>query len=73
MSLHSVLIYERDRESGSSLRELLAAWGYQAIVADDLHDALKAVHEFKPSLVVDAGSIGPEEEFALVRKIPNRP
>jgi len=69
MSSHSVLIYERDRESGSSLRDLLATWGYQAIVADDLHDAIQAVNEFKPSLVVDGGSSGSEEDFALVRRI----
>src|SRR5262245_41910118 len=69
MSSHSVLIYERDRQSGASLRDLLASWGYQAIVADDLQDALKAVNEFQPTLVVDAGSNGADEDFALVRRI----
>jgi DNA-binding NtrC family response regulator len=65
----SILIYEKDRASGSSLRDLLAAWGYQAIVADDLSAALKAVNEFKPALVVDGGSSHPDEDFALIRKI----
>src|SRR5215471_11175846 len=69
MSTRSVLIYERDRESGCSLRDLLAAWGYQAILADDLSKALEAVNEFKPSLVVDGGSNNSEEDFALVRKL----
>src|SRR6058998_634456 len=69
MSSRSVLIYERDRESGSSLRDLLATWGYQAIVADDLPAAIRAVHEFKPSLVVDGGSSDSDEDFALVRRI----
>ena len=69
MSSRSILIYEKDRASGSSLRDLLAAWGYQAIVADDLSAALKAVNEFKPALVVDGGSSHPDEDFALIRKI----
>ncbi len=69
MSSRSVLIYERDRESGSSLRDLLAAWGYQAIVTDDLPQALKAVSEFKPSLIVDGSSANSNDDFALVRQI----
>jgi len=69
MSSHSVLIYERDRESGSFLRNLLATWGYQAIVADNLPAALKAINEFKPALVVDGGSNDGNEDFALVREI----
>jgi len=69
MSSRSVLIYEKNRESGSSLRDLLATWGYQAIVADDLPAALKAVNEFKPSLVVDGGSATSNGDFALVREI----
>ncbi|HEY6805936.1 MAG TPA: sigma-54 dependent transcriptional regulator [Pyrinomonadaceae bacterium] len=69
MSSRSVLIYERDHASGSSLRDLLATWGYQAVVADDLSSALKAVNELKPSLVVDGGSTAFDENFALVREI----
>src|SRR6185295_8160005 len=69
MSSRSVLIYEKNRESGSSLRDLLATWGYQAIVADDLPAALKAVNEFHPSLIVDGGSATSNGDFALVREI----
>jgi DNA-binding NtrC family response regulator len=69
MSSRSVLIYERDHASGSSLRDLLATWGYQAVIADDLSSALKAVNELKPSLVVDGGSTKFDETFALVREI----
>jgi DNA-binding NtrC family response regulator len=69
MSSRSVLIYERDHESGSSLRDLLATWGYQAIVADDLPTALKAVNDFKPALIVDGSSTTASEDFALVRSI----
>ena len=69
MPSRSVLIYERDPASGSSLRDLLATWGYQAVIADDLSSALRAVTELKPSLVVDGGSTEFEENFALVRKI----
>jgi DNA-binding response OmpR family regulator len=68
MSSRSVLIYERDQESGSFLCDLLASWGYQAIVADNLPAALKAVIEFKPALVVDGGSNDGDEGFALVRR-----
>ena len=69
MSSRNVLIYEQDRESGSFLRDLLGSWGYQALVADDLPAAIKAVHEFKPVLVVDGGSNNGDEDFALVREI----
>ncbi|PYS72462.1 MAG: transcriptional regulator [Acidobacteria bacterium] len=69
MSTRSVLIYETDRESGSSLRDLLTSWGYHAIVADDIPGALKAVNEFKPALVVDGGSKESNGDFELVRKL----
>jgi DNA-binding NtrC family response regulator len=51
------------------LRDLLATWGYQAVIADDLPAALKAVSELKPSLVVDGGSTEADESFALVRSL----
>jgi DNA-binding NtrC family response regulator len=58
MSTPSVLIFDRDAHSGSSLRDLLATWGYRPIVADDIPAALKALDELKPEIVLDAGSAG---------------
>jgi DNA-binding NtrC family response regulator len=69
MSARSVLIYERDPASSSSLRDLLMSWGYQAVIAADLPSALKAVSELKPALVVDGGSSEADESFALVRSL----
>jgi DNA-binding NtrC family response regulator len=69
MSSRSVLIYERDRDSGASLHDLLTTWGYQATIAVDLAAALKAINELRPSLVVDSGSTASAEDFALVRAI----
>src|SRR6267378_7379995 len=65
----SVLIFERDRNSGTSLRELISTWGYQATIAEDLPAALKAINEVRPVLVVDSGSAVSGEHFALVREI----
>jgi DNA-binding NtrC family response regulator len=65
----SVLIFERDRNSGASLRELLSTWGYQAIIAEDIPAALKAINEVRPALVVDTGSAVSGEDFALLREI----
>ncbi len=56
MSTPSVLIFDRDAHSGSSLRDLLATWGYHPVVTDDIPAALKAVHELKPIVVLDGGS-----------------
>ncbi len=69
MSSRSVLIYERDRDSGASLHDLLTTWGYQATIAVDLAAALKAINELRPALVVDSGSTASAEDFALVRAI----
>jgi DNA-binding NtrC family response regulator len=69
MTSRNVLIYEKNPDSGSSLRDLLATWGYEAIVAGDLSAALKAVNEFRPSLVVDGGSATSNGDFTLVREI----
>ena len=66
MSTPSVLIFDRDAHSGSSLRDLLATWGYHPIVADDIPGALKAVDELKPALVLDGGPAG---DSAFVRQI----
>src|SRR5882762_104278 len=69
MSSRSVLIYERDRDSGASLHDLLTTWGYQATIAVDLAAALRAINELRPALVVDSGSTASVEDFALVRAI----
>jgi len=69
MSSRSVLIFERDRDSGASLHDLLTTWGYQATIAVDLAAALKAINELRPALVVDSGSTASAEDFALVRAI----
>jgi DNA-binding NtrC family response regulator len=69
MSSRSVLIFERDRDSGASLHDLLTTWGYQATIAVDLAAALKAINELRPALVVDSGSSESAENFALVRAI----
>jgi DNA-binding NtrC family response regulator len=62
----SVLIFDQDTHSGSSLRDLLATWGYHPIVAGDIPAALKAVDELKPTLFLDGGSA---DDSALVRQI----
>ena len=56
MSTPSVLIFDRDAHSGSSLRDLLATWGYDPVVADDIPTALKALDELRPTLILDGGS-----------------
>ena len=56
MSTPSVLIFDRDAHSGSSLRDLLAAWGYHPVVTDDIPAALKVLDELKPVVVLDGGS-----------------
>src|SRR5882724_5663660 len=69
MSSRSVLIYESDRDHGVSLRDLVNTWGYQATIAEDISSALKAIGEFKPSVIVDGGSGGSEANVGLVRAI----
>jgi DNA-binding NtrC family response regulator len=69
MSSHSVLIYDKDLDSGSSLRDMLASWGYQASLAQDLPTALKAISELQPVLVVDGSSGILADDFALVSEI----
>ena len=69
MSTRSILIFERDHGSASSLREIFATWGYESIVANNVPDALTAVNESRPTLVVDAGSISSPADFALVRAL----
>ena len=57
MSTPSVLIFDRDAHSGSSLRDLVATWGYYPIVADDIPAALRAVDELKPAVILDGGPV----------------
>src|SRR5258707_7653470 len=69
MSSRSVLIFERDRDSGASLRDLLTTWGYQPTIAVDLAAAMEAINELRPAWVVDNGSNESAEDFDLVRAI----
>ena len=69
MSSHNVIIYERDHHNGTSLRALLATWGYDAVVAEDISATLKAVSELRPTLIVDNTSTALTNESQLVREI----
>ncbi|HEX6728372.1 MAG TPA: sigma-54 dependent transcriptional regulator [Pyrinomonadaceae bacterium] len=69
MPSQSVLIFERDSQSASSLSELLFNWGYQPIVASDLQLALKLLNQQKPAVVIDDGSTPTFEDFTFVREI----
>jgi DNA-binding NtrC family response regulator len=69
MPSQSVLIFERDSQSASSLSELLFNWGYQPIVTADVQLALKALNQQKPAVVIDDGSNPNSEDFTLVREI----
>lgn len=69
MPSQSVLIFERDSQSASSLSELLGNWGYQPLVASDVQLALKVLNQQKPAVVIDDGSTPTAEDFTLVREI----
>jgi DNA-binding NtrC family response regulator len=69
MSSRSLLILERDPDSGALLRDLVAKWGYRASTAADISAALKAINELRPAVVVDSSSTESAEDFALVRAI----
>jgi DNA-binding NtrC family response regulator len=69
MPSHSVLIFERDHESASSLSQLVSAWGYEPILTSDVGSALKLLDEHTPVIVIDDGSTPSPEDFALVRQI----
>jgi DNA-binding NtrC family response regulator len=69
MPSQSVLIFERDSQSASSLSELLFNWGYNPIVTTDVQVALKALNQQKPAVVIDDGSNPTAEDFTLVREI----
>lgn len=58
MSIHTVLIFDDDANSGSTVRDLVESWGYHPILTDNMLAALKAVKELKPALVLDGGPSG---------------
>jgi len=69
MSSRNVIIYEQDHHNGASLRDLLATWGYEAVVAENISAALKAVSELRPTLIVDNTSTKLTNDSQLVREI----
>jgi DNA-binding NtrC family response regulator len=69
MPAHSVLIFERDHDSASSLSQLVSAWGYQPFVTADVSSALKLIDEHTPAIVIDDGATPSPEDFDLVREI----
>ncbi|MFN2530567.1 MAG: sigma 54-interacting transcriptional regulator [Pyrinomonadaceae bacterium] len=67
MSSRNVLIFDTNRDTISSLRELLAGWGYDAVGAEDIPSAVRAVCQLRPTLVLDSRkSI---QDSALLREL----
>ena len=66
MSTRSVLIFDRDHHSGSTLRNLLNTWGYNPVVSDDIPAALQLIDKLHPAFVIDSGST---HDFAFVRQV----
>src|SRR5262245_43361089 len=69
MPSHSVLIIEKDHDHGTSLSQLVSAWGYEPIVSNDVHSALKIIQEQGPAIVIDRGSTAPPEHVSFVREM----
>jgi DNA-binding NtrC family response regulator len=69
MSTRSVLIFDKDTNSRSTISQLLSEWGFQSFIAEDLPSALDTLSKFNPTLVVDGGSALTSEDFALMREM----
>lgn len=69
MSSHRVLIIDADQNSGEALRELIAGWNYEVLLAQDKSEGLARLAETTPSVIIAGSSTLSAHAFNLLREI----
>src|SRR5687768_10161569 len=69
MSSRRVLIIDADQNSGEALREMIAGWNYEVLLAQDKSEGLAGLEETTPSVIITASSASSADAFSLLREI----
>jgi DNA-binding NtrC family response regulator len=68
MSRH-ILIIDQDPLSGAALRELVAAWNYDVVLAENNAQSLAHFGDTPPSVIVAGSAVSTSDGFRLLREI----
>jgi len=68
-----ILLIDDDLEVSSIIRKLLESGGYQVEVCDSGRDAIKALHKYKPNLLLLDVMLPGIDGYSLAKQITENP
>ncbi len=69
MSSRRILIIDQDLQSGAALRELVAGWNYEVVLAQNNAEGLAQLGETTPSVIVADSAVSSSDGFGVLREI----
>src|SRR5688572_10825833 len=69
MSSRSILIIDHDPQSGAALREMVAGWNFDVVLAQNNDQGRAHFGDTTPSVIVAGGGISSSNGFSLLREI----
>jgi DNA-binding NtrC family response regulator len=69
MSSRRILIIDQDTQSGAALRELVAGWNYDVVLAQNNAQGLAQFENTTPSVIVAGSAVSTSDGFSRLREI----
>jgi DNA-binding NtrC family response regulator len=69
MSSRRILIIDQDPQSGAELRELVAGWNYEVVLAENNAQGLEHFGDTTPSVIVAGSAVSTSDGFRHLREI----
>ncbi|HEX3280726.1 MAG TPA: sigma-54 dependent transcriptional regulator [Pyrinomonadaceae bacterium] len=71
MSLSSrrILITDQNEQSGQALQQLVASWGYDAVIENVLAPSLESILKTDPTVVIDNNLLAADDSFSVLRDL----
>jgi DNA-binding NtrC family response regulator len=71
MSLSSrrILVVDQNKTTGQALQQLIASWGYDALLEDDIVPSLESILKADPTVIIDSNSLAADGSFSVLRDL----
>jgi DNA-binding NtrC family response regulator len=69
LSSRRILIIDQNDKSGQALQELVASWGYDAVIENVLAPSLESILKTEPTVVIDNNLLAADDRFSFLRDL----
>ena len=64
-----ILVVDQNKTTGQALQQLIASWGYDALLQEDIVPSLEAILKADPTVIIDSNSLAADDGFSILRDL----